>query len=224
MGRRCRPRTPFHWSGGSRPTRPRNDRPPNGQDNGLLECGSTSDSWPALLGVHAGERALPVAPTVPRAERHVDALASWDEPSVDRRHRDHLHVERRTLTRAAHDPDVAAVERHRGAVLGTSSPSIRSVVSSRGVPSAAISLQRVAADEVPARIELDHVVEPDLERVRLAREVVDVGEQQAGLDPQRLDRGEPDRPEAVRPAGLDDRAPQLARVLGPAVELEAELA
>ena len=56
------------------------------------------------------------------------------------------------------------------------------------------------------------------------REVVDVREQQSGLDPDRLDGGQADRQHSLRPARIQHRIPELGRVLGPAIELVAELA
>ena len=90
----------------------------------------------------------------------------------------------------------------RAPYSGTSSPSMRSVVSRRGVPSAAIRRSASRPTKSAGLVELDDAVEADLERIGLVREVVDVGEQQARLDPQRLDRRQADRAEAraARPA------------------------
>ena len=49
--------------------------------------------------------------------RDVDALTVGRQRAVDRRHPDHLHVERRALAGAAKDPRIAPVDGHRGAVL-----------------------------------------------------------------------------------------------------------
>ena len=100
---------------------------------------------------------------------------------------------------------------------------MRSVVSSRGVPSAAIARSASRPMKSPGFVQLDDVVQPHLEGVGLVREVVDVREQQPRLDAQRLDRRETDRADPVRRTGTQHRVPQLGGILRRAVELEAEL-
>ena len=107
---------------------------------------------------------------------------------------------------------------------GSWSPSIRSVVSSRGVPWAAIARSASRPTKSPGLVQLDDVVQPDLEWVGLVGEVVDVGEQQAGFDPQDLNRRQADRAQAVGLPGAHDGVPQFGRVIDGAVDLETELA
>ena len=84
-----------------------------------------------------------------------------------------------------------------------------------------LGLERLAADEVgEARaLEVDDPAEADLEGRRLARlehhlgraEVVDAEQDEAGLDARDVERVEPGRRDAVRPAGVHQRVPQPQR-------------
>ena len=81
----------------------------------------------------------------------------------------------------------------------------------------------VAADELLVALERDGEADAGLERIDLVVELV-VGEDQAGLDAQHVERLEAERRQAARRALPPDRVPDAERVLGMAEDLVAELA
>ena len=83
--------------------------------------------------------------------------------------------------------------------------------------------ERLLADEVVLLVGGDGEADPRLERVDLVVELV-AGEDQPGLDPDHVERLEPERRQPVRLARLQHRVPERRRILGMAEELVAELA
>ena len=85
------------------------------------------------------------------------------------------------------------------------------------------SLERLAADEVVVRPQVDREPDPRLERVNLVVELV-AGEDQARLDAEDVERLEAERRETVLLARLPDRVPDRRAVRRVAPDLVPELA
>ncbi len=89
-----------------------------------------------------------------------------------------------------------------------------------GPPAARLALEREAPDEV-ALVEVDEPPEPDLERrvvlLRVhgvaGRRVVDLEQDEAGLEPDDVEGEHPGRPDAVGRAGGHQRVPDGHRAL-----------
>ena len=82
--------------------------------------------------------------------------------------------------------------------------------------------QSVLTDEILIAVEHDGKADPGLERINLVVEFI-AGEDEAGFNPNEVERVEPERRQPERLPGLPDCVPNGAAILGVAEDLIAKL-